>query len=390
MENVSSFVFFAMTLSPNVSEAPFSPGSILFSIPRHRPFGGQPEAGDEEIILTFFDAKNLQDFRGHLMGSSPRMDETRQEFALAGYNALEYSGVGTSARIPRPIDKLLATTHTWSTVSIFEPSAFGPGPPRRLAIESQDGLILINIRNGQQHHRFIRLSTIKADECLLVINQSLMSESRCNFLMFTSSPGSATPASINAKELQGIHPEQRAYCEYRFQNLGSLYRFQQAMTGYAVLYDGWPNEISFARQDVGFFNLPKEITWGHSAKKPRVQILRDTGNGATRLAIFSPPKRRHPESSQTSFQLSEGKHRFTYNAMSNSDRWHVVGIMDDSWTLPSDTIDEWKGVSPNEGNFLDLSMGGVQTGKSSKTNFFFKEEAGKLMWLPGRNLPRRV
>lgn len=148
MENVSSFVFFAVTLSPNVSEAPFSPGSILFSIPRHRPFGGQPEAGDEEIILTFFDAKSLQDFRGNLMGSSPRMDETRQEFALAGYNALEYSGVGTSARIPRPIDKLLATTHTWSTVSIFEPSAFGPGPPRRLAIESQDGLILINIRNG--------------------------------------------------------------------------------------------------------------------------------------------------------------------------------------------------------------------------------------------------
>lgn len=388
MENAPSFVFFTVTLPPNVSEAPLPPATVLFSIPRHRPYGGQPEAGDNEVILTFFDAKSLQQFRDHLMGSTPRMDETRQEFALAGYNAVEYSGLGTSTRIPRPIDKLFATTHTWPTVSIFEPSTLGP--PRRLVVESQDGLIFINIRTGQQYYRFIRLSTTKADECLLVISQSLMSESRCNFLMLISSPGSPTPVSINAKELQGIHPEQRAYCEYRFQNLGSLYRFQQAVTGYAVLYDGWPHEIGFGRRDLGLLKLPKEIHWGHTARKPRVQILRDTGNGAIRVAIFSPPRRRHPESSQTTFQLIQGKHRFTYHAMSNSEEGYVVGITDDSWTLPSDTIDEWTGVSPNEGNFLDLSIGGVKAGKSSKTMFYFKEESGKLIRLPSRGPPRQI
>lgn len=369
MENAPSFVFFTVTLPPNVSEAPLPPATVLFSIPRHRPYGGQPEAGDEEVILTFFDAKSLQQFRGHLMGSSPRMDETRQEFALAGYNAVEYSGLGTSARIPRPIDKLFATTHTWPTVSIFEPSTLGP--PRRLVVESQDGLIFINIRTGQQYYRFIRLSTTKADECLLVISQSLMSESRCNFLMLTSSPGPPTPASINAKELQGIHPEQQVYCEYRFQNLGSLHRFQRAMTGFDVLFDGWIRDIMFGRQDFGFIKFPDQLHWGRSAVHARVQILRDIGTGATRVAIFSPPSRRHPDGSQTSFQLSQAKHCIHYFSRSS------VAITDDSSTLPSDTIDAWRGVSPNEGNFLDLGIGGGGTGKSNKVFFYCKEQSGK-------------
>ncbi|KAK0750749.1 hypothetical protein B0T18DRAFT_386988 [Schizothecium vesticola] len=179
MENAPSLVFFTVTLPPNLSETP---------------------AGDEEVILIFFDAKGLQEFRGHLMGSSPRLDETRHEFALAGYNALEYGGLGTSARIPRPI--LLAMTHTWLTVSIFAPSTLGP--PHRLVVESQDGLTFINIRTGPQYHKFIRLSSIKADDCLLVISQSLISGSRCNFLLFIGSPGSAKLASINGKELQGF------------------------------------------------------------------------------------------------------------------------------------------------------------------------------------------
>jgi len=382
MENAPSFVFFTVTLSPNVSETPRTPSSTLFSIPKPMSYGGQPEAGDEEVILTFFDAKSLLDFRGHLLGSSPRLDGTRHEFALAGYNALEYGGLGTSARVPRPIDKLLATTPTWPTLSIFKPSTLGP--PHRLVVESQDGLTFINTRIGPQYHKFIRPSCVKADECSLVISQSLISGSRCNFLLFTSSSGSAKPASINGRELQGIHQEQQAYCEYRFQNLGSLYRFQQAMTGYTVVYDGWPHMAVFGRQDVGFLNLPTGIFWGHTARQPRVQILRDTSNGAIRVAIFSPPRRRHPNPSQTSFELSQ-RNRFTYYAMNNSEKWHGVGITDDSSTLPSDTIDEWKGVSPNEANFLDLSIGGGKTGKSNKTTFYFKDESGKQIRLPSRN-----
>lgn len=375
MANAPSFVYFTVTLSPNVSDTPLSPGSILFSIPQHGSYKGQPEAGDEEVILTFFDAKSLQEFRGHLMGSSPRLNETRQEFALAGYNALEYGGLGTPARIPRPIDKLLTTTHTWPKVSLFEP--FTLGPPHRLIVESQDGRTLINNRIGPHYHKFIRLGSVKADDCLLVINQSLKSASRSNFLLLNGSPESAKPASINVNELQGIHPEQQAYCEYRFQNLGSLYRFQQAMTGYAVLFDGWPNGAMFGRhRDFTILTVPGYVSWGHSAKKPRLQILKDTGNGAIRLAIFCPPRRRHPESSQASFLLRREKHFIHYSAR------YTVSIKDDSGTLPLDTIDAWKGVSPNEANFLDLSVGGGETGQSNEVLIEFKEEAGKQMRPP--------
>lgn len=158
---------------------------------------------------------------------------------------------------------------------------------------------------------------------------------------------------------------------------GVIVQVSTAMTGYAVLFDGWPNEAMFGRhRDFTILTVPWYVSWGHSAKKPRLQILKDTGNGAIRLAIFCPPRRRHPESSQASFLLRREKHFIHYSAR------YTVAIKDDSGTLPSDTIDAWKGVSPNEANFLDLSVGGGETGQSNEVQIEFKEEAGKQMRPP--------
>lgn len=376
VENAPSFVYFTITLPTHASDTPHSSVSILFSIPKEGSFGGQSEFGDEEVILTFFDAENLDEFLGHLVGWVDGSHGIKHEFELAGYNALEYGGLGTSARIPRPIDKL-ATTHTWPKVSLFEPPTLGP--PLRLVFESQDGSTLINNRIGPRYHRFIKLGSTRADDSLLVVKQSLMSASRNNFLLFTARPTPAKPARIKVRELQGIHPEQQVFCEYRFQNLGSLHRFQRAMTGFDVLFDGWIRDIMFGRQDFGFIKFPNQLHWGRSAVHARVQILRDTGTGATRVAIFSPPSRRHPEGSQTSFQLSQAKHCVHYYSRSS------VAITDDSSTLPSDTIDAWRGVSPNEGNFLDLGTGGGGTGKSNKVFFYCKEQSGKQKRLSSWN-----
>ncbi|KAK1831986.1 hypothetical protein QBC39DRAFT_349884 [Podospora conica] len=379
MSTALSYVFFTVSFSPKASGSPPTPGDLLFSVPERgwHNNGSSTRALDFEIkaqgirektTLTFFDTRSLGEFRGNLVGSSTRLDETKHEFPLEAYAASQWWGFVR----PTFIEKVLTLKYPWSKVLIFESSA--SEPRRRIVLESKDGLTFLNNWTGASCHTCIALGSVETTDHVLEISRSR--QSYHDNLLFTGSP-----ESIQAGRITGERPQQHQCEYYKFQDLLSLHRFQQIMTGYAVLFDGWTQNINFGRQNFGFFKMPKEVHWGKSVTNSRVQIIQGTKNGETQVAIFSPPSRRHLQPSHTNFRLSQHIHRVHYFART------TVAITDDISTLPSDTIAAaWDGVSPDDKNPDLLDPYKPKTGKSNKLFFRFKSETGKQSLLCGHDL----
>ncbi|KAK3339853.1 hypothetical protein B0T25DRAFT_364178 [Lasiosphaeria hispida] len=383
-------LFLTATFLANVSGAPPIPDGFLFSIPENRPIGCRLESGvdskqqlmlppdqdPEEVILTFSDQESLQEFHGHLVGTHARANETKHEFPLAGYaikarpDRLDMFPV-----LSLPFNELAITEQAWSKVSIFLHVARFRCL-HRLVVESQDGLTLIDDQIGTIDQNLIRLGSTVGDKYLLVWNRNPRNFSTTpnnNLLLFTDTAVSTESASIN-KELRHIQARQ-THCEYRFQDLGSLHRFQEALIGHTVLFDGWPYIVFFQLSGIlQRFKTPKNLATGKDAEGIRVQVLRGHSSGNLWLAIFWQYSVSRFPHYTLSFQFSSRGY-YVKPSRDLDPAGYGVTIEDDSCRLPN-LVRPDEGWPSNDSEFLDLRIGHkVLKGKSNKISFYFKETA---------------
>lgn len=327
------------------------------------------------VSITFLDAASQRAFSSCLMGTDHSVHETKMEFALARFSILEKIAEplrwrGPPSRVPstRRVANERLMRRTWSRVTIVRQrldttvDSLDADHKYRLMVESEDGVVFrSDYYSAIEGVTMIRLGCVTEDKYLLRTTRPSHSWRNSNQVFITAEVGDCA----TSREATSIN-DASAVREYRFDTLRDLHLFQGALTGYTVVFDGWPSRVIFEKP-----LLRSPIGISKSAGKSRVQLVKKRLK--TFLVIFFCPELDSRCRRPIWFRADGG-----LDWKQPSGRLGSFSAVDPRCTLPDRPgLLHSLGLSPAD--FVDLDLEGqVLQGSTGRISFFWGEQPGKI------------